>query len=290
MSRSIRIGWASALDAAGGHTLDDVVLAEDVDQDGGDDCHGSACQDTAVADDITGDQEGNTDLNGTPFGGIGDQQGPEELVVNLNEQVNSQRGDGGNGQRNGDLEQKAHIAAAVDGGRFLEISRQGQEILTHQEDGRTGDQRRQHQTQIAVDESQLLYGYVVCDNHNLAGDHHGAEDQGEQEILAGELEEHEAVGCQSGNDDLCHDTDAAHDEGILQVGQQRHLLEHGDVVLQGGVLGNQNQGIHTQLVIGLNGEQNTDDQRGDKCNTNQCFDNPGSSGSGLFLQASSVHH
>ena len=116
---------------------------------------------------------------------------------------------------------------------------------------------------------QVLGGDVVGDDHHLAGNHHGHEDQRPKLLFQGEVKVHEGVGCQAGEHDLCADGHHAHHGGVFQVVQQGDLAEYLDVVFDGGVLRDETQRRRAQLGVGLEGEEQADDHGGDEQQTDQ---------------------
>src|SRR5699024_5841919 len=174
----------SALDGAGEHNLDELLLAGNEDDHAGNDNRNHTHHHQGDRLGVGVVQHADADLDGAHLLGAGDQQRPHVHVPGVDEGVHRHGTDGGLGQGQQDADDEPQIAAAVQLGGLIQGHGEGHVELAEQEDAHGRGQGGQDQHQVGVQDAQGTDGQVVGDDGGFPGDHHGGHDQHEQQIFA----------------------------------------------------------------------------------------------------------
>ena len=242
--------------AAGhGNALDELLLEEQVEDDHGDHGQQAACHQN-------GEVGGELAVQGRKAGGQGHHvqvgvadQRPHQVGVSEHRGEDGQGGHAGAGQGQHDFVEGLPLVAAVQIGGLGDLIGDGQ-VRLPQEEGAEGrhdageDQREDGVGQADFGQHQVLRG-----NEDLAGQHHLDQDDGEQQVLAGELQLGEGVaghraehhGAQHAENDQQRRVDVQVDEG--------QAFQRGDKVVKVPLAGQDLGRDRHRLGLGLEAGQ-----------------------------------
>ena len=149
-----------------------------------------------------GVEELEADRHGELLRSVEVDEGPEEVAPTCDD------GDDGKcsehwfaeGHQNGP--EDTEVAGSIDQGCFIQVSGQGQEELTHQEDGEcaAAEPVGHPKGKVRVDPSQPVEEDELRDEGDLGGEHHGRERDHEEDIPSAIFEAGKGVGNEGGGD------------------------------------------------------------------------------------------
>lgn len=87
-----------------------------------------------------------------------------------------------------DAEEDAQLAGPVDAGRVQVVVGHGEDALAHEEHREGGEHHRDDQPGVGVLDAQPDREHQQRDHDGLEGDHHGGQDQHEDQLPAPEAE------------------------------------------------------------------------------------------------------
>ncbi len=156
---------------------------------------------------------------------------PEEVVPRPLELEHGDRGDGRARERQHHAPERLEEAGPVELGRLLEVARDRQEVLAHEEEGARAHHLDRPVARIRVDEvpvreREVRQHRVDGDEPQLVRDHHRPEDDEEEDVAAREVEAREGVAAEAGEEDGGHrdrdrEPDAVEEEAQEVVVGQR---------------------------------------------------------------------
>ena len=131
-----------------------------------------------------------------------DDQRPEEVVPHALEGEDRDRRQRRRCERQHHLPVRLEVAGVVELGGLLEVPRDGEEELTHQEELRRQHEVDRDEAEEAADESPVRQHLEDRHEAELVGDHQRREHEHEQDFPAGEAEARERIAAEGGQDEV----------------------------------------------------------------------------------------
>ena len=113
------------------------------------------------------------------------------------------------------------MSAAVDGCGIEVVARHGGEGLPHEEDGESVCAPGDGECGVGIVPVEFRDDEVVGDEHGFERDHHGCDEDDEEELFAGEFESCEGVACGDGGNDDAEGYAGGDDKSVEEVTTER---------------------------------------------------------------------
>jgi len=174
---------------------------------------------------------------------VDDDEGPEEIAPVSHEYENGQGGQGGLGQGKHDPPPDGELAGPVDPGRLLEVLRDGLIILLDEVDAEGAHARGKDDAQEVVVQPDMAAREKERDHEELEGDHHGGEDEEEDQLPSGKLDASEGIGGHGTDEDIHEHGYGGHDHAVRKGAVEPEGFPGFREIFKGGIFRDQSKGI-----------------------------------------------
>ena len=261
-STGTALWFCLTLDGAGRQAFHNLVAERAVDHDGGRDRDHDGGKHLHIVRGVGADEVGQGDGQGL-LRGVGDEDHGEKQLVPVADEGHQPRDEkAGARHGNGDAEEGAVDAAAVDAGGLKQLTRHAFEETDHQKDGHGEGEGGvgQDQRPEGVGQAQLGKADEEGDQNTVDGHHHADHDVGQ--CRAGELPFHpgDGEGGHGAERQAESQRDTADDDRVEHGGAEPPLGPGEDVVAELPHAG-QREGIGENLGVGFEGDDHHPEER-----------------------------
>ncbi len=235
--------------------------AEEHEEDRDDDDGGAGEQQPVVGRVLALGVQGQGHREGVGVLGLRDDERPQEVVPAAEEGEDPQRREGRPAQRQDDPREDLQLARAVDPSRVEQVPGQPEDELPHEEHAERGGQERQEEPGEAVDEPRVRHEDEQRHERHDARDEQGAHDEGEQRLLAAELEHRQGVAEHRAEQEVADGDDDRDDGGVEEVGAEVEAGEQLGVVVEGRRLRQPGRRALGELGRGLEAAEDHPEER-----------------------------